>query len=68
MKIKDLKADVSLGGIRFIYPGDGQPYYWYSQWQAGVWGKKSLSDSQIHPLFIERLEDVLEWEIVEEKP
>jgi hypothetical protein len=64
MKIKDLPKNISLEGIRFIYPLDGKPYYWTSQWNKGVWGKTSLSDNQIYPLFVNELEDVLEWEVV----
>jgi len=62
-KIKDLPEDTNLGDVRFIYPGDGQAYYWASQWAGGVWGKKNPEDAQLHPLFLKDLEDALEWEI-----
>jgi hypothetical protein len=64
MKIKDLPQDVSLVGTRFIYPKDNKPYYWFSQWQGGVWGKEDMKNGSIHPLFVNDLNDVLEWEVV----
>lgn len=63
-RIKDLPPNQGLGGVRFRYPGDGQAYYWSSQWQKGVWGKKDLNSSQVFPLFCEDLKDALEWEVV----
>lgn len=66
MKIKDLPGDPSLGMTRFIYPGDGKPYYWFSQWQKGVWGKEAANSSQLIPLFVDDLAETLEWEVVEE--
>lgn len=63
LKIKDLPKDQSLGGVRFVYPFDGEKYYWHSQWSKGVFGKKRLSDDRIYPLFVEKLEDALEWEL-----
>ena len=66
MKIKDLPGDPSLGMVRFIYPYDGKPYYWLSQWQKGVWGKESANSSQLIPLFVDDLAETLEWEVVEE--
>jgi len=64
MKIKDLPQDASLAGTRFLYPKDNKPYYWYSQWQRGVWGKEDMASSQILPLFVDDLKEVLEWEVV----
>lgn len=64
MKIKDLPDNTNLNNIQFIYPGDNQKYYWTSQWEKGVWGKKSIGDSQIIPLFVEDLQECLEWDIV----
>ena len=63
MKIKDLPQDVPLTGTRFIYPKDGKSYYWSSQWQKGVWGKKDMSSNQIFPLVVEDLKEALEWEV-----
>ena len=59
MKINDLPPDKSLLGVRFIYPRDNQPYYWSSQWEKGVWGKKDIGSGQIFPLFCEDLKEVL---------
>jgi len=64
MKIKDLQKNTTMGGIRFIYPGDGKEYYWHSQWAKGVWGKLKLTDERIYPLFVEDLKEALEWEAV----
>jgi hypothetical protein len=58
-RIKDLPPTVGLLGVRFIYPGDGKAYYWYSQWQKGVWGRKRMEDSQMFPLFCDDLKDAL---------
>jgi hypothetical protein len=63
MKIKDLPKDVPLEGTRFIYPKDNKPYYWFSQWQKGVWGKKDMASSEILPLFVNDLMEALEWEV-----
>jgi hypothetical protein len=63
MKIKDLPKTESLLGVRFLYPGDNQPYYWSSQWEKGVWGKKDMGSGQVFPLFCEDLKEALEWEI-----
>jgi hypothetical protein len=63
-RIKDLPETASLGGVRFRYPGDGQLYYWSSQWAKGVWGKKSLDSERIFPLFCADLSEVMEWEVV----
>ena len=65
MKIKDLPEGSALNNVRFIYPGDGKAYYWASQWQKGIWGKKDLSSGQIFPLFVENIREALEWEIAE---
>jgi len=67
MKIKELPENVTLNNVRFIYPGDGKPYYWASQWRKGVWGKKDLNSGQIFPLFVESIEEALEWEIFDGK-
>jgi len=64
MKIKDLPEDISLDGVRFIYPGDGKRYYWASQWNKGVWGKVNKGDSRMWPLFVNDLMLALEWEVV----
>jgi hypothetical protein len=65
MKIKDLPQDINLIGIRFIYPSDGKPYYWFSQWQRGVWGKKKMDTGEVFPLLVNNPEEALEWEVSE---
>lgn len=64
MKIKDLPKDRGLGGVQFIFPGDGQKYFWHSQWAKGVWGKKTPDDNGVFPLHVEDLREALEWEVV----
>lgn len=67
-KIKDLTVSEAptLAGVCFIYPGDGQAYYWASQWNLGVWGKKSRDSTQIFPLAVANdLSEALEWELAE---
>jgi hypothetical protein len=66
-RIKDLPKYVSLTGVRFRYPGDNKCYYWSSQWQKGVWGKKDRGSQQIFPLFCADLKEALEWEVVDEE-
>jgi hypothetical protein len=66
MKIRDLPNDEAFAHVRFIYPGDGKPYYWYSQWNKGVWGKKEQNSQQIFPLFVDELKQAMGWEVVEE--
>ena len=66
MKIKDLPENSTLNNVRFIYPVDGKAYYWTSQWQKGIWGKKDLNSGQIFPLFVENIRDALEWKIADE--
>ena len=65
MKIKDLPEDTDLRHVQFTFPGDGKKYYWYSQWNKGVWGKTSPGDSRMYPLCINDLEEALEWEVVD---
>jgi hypothetical protein len=65
MQIKDLPENKSLANVKFRYPADGEAYYWQSQWEKGVWGKKSLDSGQIFPLFCDNLTDAMEWEVVE---
>lgn len=67
-RIKDLPPTQGLGGVRFRYPGDGQLYYWASQWRKGVWGKKHQNDTQVFPLFCDDLEEALEWEVARPAP
>lgn len=69
-KIKDLEPGTNLKNIKFRTPDD-QIYYWQSQWSyedgfAGIWGKKDLESNQIFPIFLDKLSDALEFEIIEE--
>lgn len=61
--IGDLSDDGSLLGVRFIYPGDGKAYYWYSQWVKGVWGKKDMEDGRVYPLHVVDLQETLTWKL-----
>lgn len=63
MKIKDLPKDSNLRGVRFIYPKDGKKYYWFSQWQKGVWGKSKMEDERVFPLFCDDLKEALNWTV-----
>ena len=70
MKIEDLPRDKSLGGIKFRHPETGEVCYWVSQWgypdgKAGVWYKTDLGSTRIFPLFLDKLEEALEFEVVE---
>lgn len=60
MKVKDLKID-NLVGIKVRIPkkyedsyvGIKGDLYLFSYWNAGLWLKKKMSDSQILPLCID---------------
>lgn len=64
MKIKDLDKDTNLGGVIVKTP-DGRIGYWHSQWFKGVWLKGK--SNQIHPVFVDSLEDTLDWEVIEDE-
>lgn len=66
MKIKDLPDTVSLNSVRFKHPTTGEACTWVSQWAKGIWYKTDIKSSQMHPLFVEKLEEALEFEVVEE--
>ena len=73
MKIKDLPEGTSLGNVKFKVPKNHpecplKEAYWVSQWgypdgKAGVWCKKSLDDKQVHPIFLDKLEEALEFDV-----
>ncbi len=74
MKIKDLPKDQSLEGVKFKVP-KGHPEcplkvaYWRSQWgyengKAGVWCCKKANDGRVYPIFLDKLIEVLEWEVI----
>ena len=68
MKIKDLPKNTNLGGLK-VKTTNGTVGYWKSQWDKGVWLMETLSSSRVFPIFVESLEECLEWEIegVEDK-
>jgi hypothetical protein len=66
MKIKDLPPGTSMGGLK-VKTSDGRIGYWTSQWNRGIWLKNNLEDKQVHPVFVDSLEEVLEWEVVNDK-
>jgi len=70
-KIKDLPPGTSLVGVAFGHPQTGETCYWRSQWgsehgEAGVWYNKNRESDQIFPLFLDKLIDALELELVAE--
>jgi len=63
--ISDLpKGFGGLNKIKVIAP-DGTIGWWVSQWDKGVWLRKEKGDSQVHPVFVEDLKEVLTWKILE---
>lgn len=62
-KIKDLPGDEVLDGQPFIHPQTGETCYWRSQWEKGVWFRKSLTETRVYPIELENAEDALEFEI-----
>lgn len=65
MKIKDLPENTNLSNV-IVKTNNGKIGYWRSQWSKGVWLNNGKSD-QIHPVFVDKLEDTLEWEVIEDK-
>jgi hypothetical protein len=70
--LRDCPPNQSLGGVRFKHPLTGQTCIWYSQWgyengKAGVWYKTDATSSQIFPLFLDKLEQALDFELVEKQ-
>lgn len=68
MKIRDLPKNSTLRGVKFKLP-TGEEVYWYSQWsvpdgKAGIWYKKDMKESQVHPFFLDELIEALEYEVV----
>ena len=74
MKIKDLPKDGNLRGVKFKVPEGHSECplkiaYWYSQWgytdgKAGVWCKENMKDQQVYPIFLDKLEEALEFDVV----
>ena len=72
MKIKDLPETINMSNVRFKHPTTGKYVFWISQWsypppegKAGVWYKEKLSDTAMHPIFLDDLKEALEWEVAE---
>lgn len=70
MKIKDLPSNESLEGVKFKHPKTGEMCIWRSQWgypngKAGVWYKTDENSTQIYPLCLDKLEEALEFDVVE---
>lgn len=66
MKIKDLPPDTNMGGIK-VKTTSGQIGYWRSQWNKGVWLIDKPGDTKTHPVFVDDLKEVLEWEVLTDK-
>jgi len=69
MKIRDLPKSSALRGTKFKLP-TGEEVYWYSQWgypdgKAGIWYKKDMKESQVHPFFLDELIEALDYEVVD---
>ncbi len=62
MKIKDLPKNQNLGGLKIKTP-NGRTGYWKSQWDKGVWVTEERYSSRIFPIFVDSLEECLEWEV-----
>jgi len=72
MRIKDLPPSTSLGGIKFRDPKTGTVGYWVAQWgypegKAGVFYSLHPQCTQIYPLFLDNLQEALEFEVLEAK-
>lgn len=72
-RIKDLPKTITLRGVHFRDPRTGITGYWYSQWgyengKAGVWFKKDMKETRTYPLFLDKLQEALEFEVLEDKP
>jgi len=70
-KIKDLPPSTDLGGLKFRDPQTGTVGYWVSQWgypegKAGVFYKTDPKSTKIFPLFLDKLEEALEFEVLED--
>jgi len=71
-RIKDLPKDINLRGVKFHDPKTGTTGFWYSQWgyqdgKAGIWWKKDMKSESVFPLFLDNLNEALEFEVMEAK-
>jgi len=74
VKIKDLPKDENLRGVKFKVPKDHpecplKTAYWYSQWgyidgKAGIWCKENMEDEKVYPIFLDKLDEVLEFDVI----
>ena len=60
-KVKNLPKETSLREVIVKSPC-GKVGYWASQWNKGVWLKGK--SSRIHPVFVDSLQETLDWEII----
>ena len=75
MKVKDLREDINLQGIKVKIPKEFQhnylgikgEMYIYSSWNKGIWLKHSMDDSKIIPLCMHDVKQVLNFTVVKEK-
>lgn len=66
MKIKDFPPFTNLRGVKIKTP-EGDEMYWYSQWQKGVWLKKSMDDDKVIPYTMINVREALNWEVIDSK-
>ena len=69
LKIKDLRSNISLGGVRFKHPQTGETCIWFSQWgydggKAGIFYKTDEESTRIFPLGLDNFKQALEFELV----
>jgi hypothetical protein len=76
MRVKDLPGSMNVSTVKVRMPDslkqdalaaglDTMDVYVQSGWQAGIWVKSDLTSNRNYPIMGGRLEDTLEWEIVE---
>lgn len=61
-KIKNVSE---LFGLKIKAP-NGEVGYLHSCWPSGVWIKKKKTDNHVYPIFVESLDECLNWEILKE--
>ncbi len=63
LKIRDLSKNINLGNVIIKTPC-GKVGKWKSQWDKGVWLKEDEKSNKITPIFVENLQECLDWEVV----
>ena len=63
IRIKDLPDNKSLDGVMFLHPETKEKCIWASQWEKGIFYRKDDSSTRIYTLFVEKLEEALEFEL-----